>query len=132
MDIFDEIDKLLSERSTTAELKKRVLLLKEQFAALGAQVSIYRNQTKALMEEIANLKMENKNIKFENSKLCEKMEKFHNSNHRVYTCEHCGSTKMKMIGKPHNRIFEDLGVKDAIFICEECGKESAFIISLPG
>ena len=45
-----------------------------------------------------------------------------------YVCDHCGSIKLKRTGSRPNATFENLGVKDAIFICEDCGKESSFII----
>lgn len=149
MNIFDGIDKLIKGNKSAAILKEPVLLLKEEFAALYAQLSICKNQTTALMEEISNLKKENENIKFENCKLREKIETFHtvkfenrnlrekiesyhHSNLHEHACEHCGSTKLRSIRSRHGRIFEDLGVRNALFTCDECGNESSFMVALPG
>ncbi len=148
MNIFDGIDKLVNGNESAAILKEPILLLKEQFASLFAQLSICKNQTTALMEEISNLKMENENIKFENRKLREKIESFHNikfENHKLrekiegfhdsnphkHACEHCRSTKLKLIRSRHSHIFEDLGVRNVFFTCDECGNESSFMIALP-
>jgi len=43
-------------------------------------------------------------------------------------CDHCGSSRLKRIGNRPNPTFKDLGVKDAVYQCADCSKESVFII----
>ncbi|AKH38161.1 MULTISPECIES: hypothetical protein [Nitrosomonas] len=43
-------------------------------------------------------------------------------------CDHCGSSNLRRTGSRPNPTFKSLGVKDAVFLCDDCGKESAFII----
>lgn len=43
-----------------------------------------------------------------------------------YVCDHCGSSMLKRIGNRPDPTFGSLGVKQAVFLCESCSKESAF------
>lgn len=37
-------------------------------------------------------------------------------------CEHCGSTNLRRTGtRPSPGIFAKVGLKEAIFVCEDCG-----------
>jgi DNA-binding MarR family transcriptional regulator len=48
------------------------------------------------------------------------------SNPQGYHCDHCGSIRLRRAGNRPNPTFGELGIKDALFSCLECGKESAF------
>lgn len=43
-----------------------------------------------------------------------------------YVCDHCGSSDLKRTGSRPDPTFGALGVKQAVFLCESCGKESTF------
>lgn len=43
-----------------------------------------------------------------------------------YVCDHCGSSDLKRTGSRPDPTFGALGVKESVFLCESCGKESAF------
>lgn len=43
-----------------------------------------------------------------------------------YVCDHCGSSNLRRTGNRPDPTFGNLGVKQAVFVCEDCGKESAF------
>jgi hypothetical protein len=43
-----------------------------------------------------------------------------------YFCDYCGSANLKRTGSRPDPIFEDLGIKQHLFLCGDCGKESAF------
>ncbi|MFH0995769.1 MAG: hypothetical protein V1844_09775 [Pseudomonadota bacterium] len=43
-----------------------------------------------------------------------------------YVCDHCGSPSLKRTGSRPDPTFGVVGVKQLIFLCEECRKESAF------
>jgi hypothetical protein len=45
-------------------------------------------------------------------------------------CDHCGSSNLSRTGIRPNPAFKSLGIKNAIFLCNDCGKESAFILDL--
>ena len=42
------------------------------------------------------------------------------------TCDHCGSYRLRRTGNRPDPTFGDLGVKQAVYACEACGKESAY------
>jgi len=50
----------------------------------------------------------------------------HNTNPHGYVCDHCGSQRLKRTGSKPDPTFGPLGIKQAIFNCEECGKDSGF------
>jgi len=43
-----------------------------------------------------------------------------------YVCDHCGSPELKRTGSRPDPTFGPLGVKQAVFVCNSCGKESFF------
>lgn len=43
-----------------------------------------------------------------------------------YFCDHCGSPSIKRIGSRLDPLLGPVGVRQTIFSCENCGKESAF------
>jgi len=48
------------------------------------------------------------------------------SNPDGYHCDHCGSQQLKRIGNRADPMFAEVGIKQAVFSCLSCGKESAF------
>lgn len=51
----------------------------------------------------------------------------HRDNPRGYGCDHCGSQNLKRTGNRVDPVFGRLGGKQALFTCNACGKESAFM-----
>jgi ribosomal protein L37AE/L43A len=43
-----------------------------------------------------------------------------------YFCDHCGSGNLKRSGNQPHPTFGHMGVKQAVFTCNECGRKSAF------
>jgi regulator of replication initiation timing len=117
MGFLDSIEKLINEHGSATILRERIALAKDQYAALE--------------KKVMDLQLENERLKSDNSKLQEQMRNLekkipHNSNPRGYVCDHCGSPNLKRIGNRSDPMFGDLGIKQAIFSCTACGKESAF------
>jgi hypothetical protein len=46
-------------------------------------------------------------------------------------CEHCGSINLKRSGTKPNPQFGKLGVKDALYSCRDCMKETSITIPIP-
>ncbi|WP_396957040.1 hypothetical protein [Nitrosomonas sp.] len=57
-----------------------------------------------------------------------KLEQRLASNPAGHVCDHCGSANLIRIGNRPNRIFSNRAVKDAIFKCGDCNRESSFRI----
>ncbi len=50
----------------------------------------------------------------------------HVSNPRGHCCDHCGSLQLRRTGARPDRVFGDVGVKEDVYSCLSCGKESAY------
>jgi uncharacterized small protein (DUF1192 family)/DNA-directed RNA polymerase subunit RPC12/RpoP len=48
------------------------------------------------------------------------------NNPKGHHCDHCGSTQLRRTGSRPDPTFHDLGIKQALYSCLSCGKESAF------
>lgn len=124
MGFLDSIEKLINEHGSATILKERISLLNDQYAFTEKQVAM-------LKEQVTSLQRENESLKFDKRQLQEQVAGFatklaHNSNPHGYVCDHCGSPKLKRIGSRPDPIFSAVGIKQAIFSCEACGKESGF------
>jgi len=124
MGFLDSIEKLINEHGSATILRERITLLNEQYAAVEKQIV-------ALKQEVANLQRENESLKLDKRQLQEQVVRLttklsHNTNPHGYVCDHCGSPQLKRTGSRPDPIFFEVGIKQAIFSCEACGKESGF------
>jgi len=125
--ILDGIEKLINEHGSSVILKERIALAREQYAALERKVI-------ELERKVSELKAENEGLRIdiiqvnEEKRVCQDhLEFFHNTNPNGYVCDHCGSPSLKRTGNRLHQDFGVLGTKEALFTCESCGKESAFL-----
>ena len=124
MGLLDGLEKLINEHGSAAILKERIALFNEQHARVQQLVI-------TLQEQISILNRENERLKLDNSQLQKQIEDYentlaHKSNPRGYVCDHCGSPLLKRIGSRPDPMFFQVGIKQAIFSCNSCGKESFF------
>ena len=133
MGIFDGLEKLINEHGSATILKERLSLAKEQYAALESENAILKQKIKELQSEIKILKTENQTLKLNYQQATQKIgllenqiSTIHNNNPEGYVCDHCASSSLTRIGSRPDPTFGDLGIKQKMFSCDECGKESAF------
>ncbi|MEW9572681.1 hypothetical protein ABQJ54_13055 [Rhodanobacter sp. Si-c] len=113
MDLFGGIEKLITEHGSAAILRERIGLAAQQYAILE--------------KENASLKVRITTLEAENSRLQEQARSVSSSsNPSGYVCDHCGSPDLKRTGSRADPTFGDLGIKQALFSCNSCGKQSAF------
>jgi len=113
MDIFGGIEKLITEHGSAAILRERIGLAAQQYAILE--------------KENASLKLRIANLEAKNTKLQGQARSLSSSsNPSGYVCDHCGSSDLKRTGNRPDPTFGDMGVKQALFSCNSCGKQSAF------
>lgn len=117
MGIFQDIERLITEHGSAAILRERLALAAEQYATLEKKVV-------ELQAENARLQSENSGLHAQVSDL--KSIRTQSGNASGYVCDHCGSSNLKRTGSLPDPTFGLLGVKEAVFSCEACGKESAF------
>ncbi len=122
MGFLDSIEKLINENGSAAILKERIAMLNDQHAFIEKQAI-------TLKEQVANLNTENEGLKFDKQQLQQQikaLELFHHTNPHNYICDHCGSSNLKRTGSRPDPTFGDAGIKQALFNCLSCGKQSAF------
>ena len=135
MNIFTDIEKLINEHGSSTILQERILLLKEKHAlfvseniAHKTKIAELGTQVRQLKNEITKLQEINEKLKFDISQLTDKIDSFQISGAKDPVCDHCGSSRLKRTGNKPNKRFGRLGVKDTLFQCEDCGKETAIMI----
>ncbi len=133
MGLLDGLEKLINEHGSAAILKERIALANDKYSLLENKNEILEEKNSILEKKIKSLEMENKTFqlnlqqaKQKIRQLEEQISKVHNSNPDGYVCDHCGSPSLTRIGSRPDPTFGDLGVKQKLFTCDVCGKESAF------
>lgn len=103
-------------------------VLRERLVDSESKIAVLEQEIVELKAEKAELCLQLEEAKNEIQIAKENKDAFHNLNPNSDVCEHCGSPRLKRTGSRPNDTFSALGVKDAVFTCQDCGKESAFII----
>ena len=126
--LFENIEKLITEHGSAAILRERLELANEQYAVLERRCQQLDEQVAMLEEENQRLQSDieqaRQQIRHLDKVLHEKST--HNQNPHGYVCDHCGSTNLNRTGSRPDPIFGDLGTKQEVFTCADCGKESSF------
>jgi hypothetical protein len=126
MGLFETIEKLITEHGSAAILREHLALLRTEFGLL-------ETKNKNLVAETAEHKTENGLLRTKVQQLEQKNRELEHKldgarrPHSDAVCDHCGSPSLTRTGSRLNATFADLGVKDALFRCDECGKETAVI-----
>ncbi|UJP04418.1 MAG: hypothetical protein LZF61_05905 [Nitrosomonas sp.] len=135
MNIFTEIERLITEHGSAAILKERIAFLRDQFDVLKSQKNVLEEEITILKAKVVSLEKEiqvlnegSTNLEINNSNLDSQIDDLHIGNPEKHSCDHCGSSKIKSTGSRINTKYGWMGVKDAIFTCEECSKESTFML----
>ena len=122
MRFLDSIEKLINEHGSATILKERISLLNDQH-------SLIVNQAATLKQQITHLQSENQRLTLDKEQLQQQVETLqlsHSTNPHNHVCDHCGSNSLNRTGNRPDPTFADLGVKEALFNCLSCGKQSAF------
>lgn len=131
---IEEIERFINEHGSTSILRDRIELAKDRYSFLEDQVT-------AMKARISDLQLENEALRSENESLKSQVEKnnqviqkhqdqarsLQNSNPRGLSCDHCGSTNLKRTGNRPHKSLGKVGVKEELYTCNDCGKESAFM-----
>lgn len=119
MGLLEGMEKLITEHGSAAILRERIALAREQYAALESRVV-------SLQKDNEQLNSANASLHARLRALERQLSDAHSVDASGHACDHCGSIKLKRTGNRPDPTFGDLGVKQAVFSCMDCGKESAF------
>ena len=101
-------------------------LLEEKNAMLARQVAERDQKIKILETENQTLHLNFQKAEQKIRQLEKQISIIHNSNPDGYVCDHCASPSLTRKGSRPDPTFGDLGIKQKIFSCDACGKESTF------
>ena len=117
--MLELLEKLINEHGSSVILKERLVALKEQHEALQAS----RDE---LSNENTRLKNKLEQAIAEAGRLESQLQELKTGAFGTYVCDHCGSPDLKRTGSREDPTFGVLGIKQKVFSCNSCGKESAF------
>jgi FtsZ-binding cell division protein ZapB len=121
MGVFDLFEKLINEHGSAAILREHLGLLKAEQAALERKCADLDAKSKALESE-------NEQLRADKLAIQDQMRILQSGTHTGYVCDHCGSALLKRTGNRPDPTFGQLGVKQGLFTCLVCAKESAFTL----
>jgi hypothetical protein len=104
------------------EQKKQMLAFDKEFEELEAQVTVLQADNLKLRAQINPLKQEIERLQAQVKKSGSSVH----DNPSEYACDHCGSTQLKRTGNRPDPMFGEVGIKQPVYVCLSCGKESAF------
>ena len=119
MGLLDGIERLITEHGSAAILRERISLARDQYAALESDAAELRKDNDRLKSANADLQARVRDLE-------RQLSEMRSGSNSGYTCDHCGSRKLRRTGNRPDPTFGDLGVKQAVFSCLDCDKESAF------
>lgn len=117
--MLDLIENLINEHGSSVILKERLEALKEQYEALQASREELSNENARLKNDLAEA---NARV----AKLGSQLQELKTGDFGTYVCDHCGSPDLTRTGSREDPTFGVLGIKQKVFSCNICGKESAF------
>lgn len=127
MGFLDSIEKMFTEHGSAAILKERIALLNDQHAVLERMATELASENEKLKSENEKLKLPNIELQQQKRTLEQNLSQAaSNSTNPRFFCDHCGSNNLKRIGNKADPTFGKLGLKQALFSCNDCGKQSAF------
>lgn len=112
-------EKLINEHGSSAILKERLTILKDQYADIEKAKAELQAKNGVLQSELDKERARADRLQAELSAL-------KSGTFAKYVCDHCGSPELKRTGNRPDPTFGDLGIKQAVFQCSVCNKESAF------
>lgn len=133
MGLLDGIEKLITEHGSAAILRQRIALAREQFGALQRQCAALEQQLADLGHQHAVLAAAHRALQAvhqqtqaQTGHLQQQLATVHSGNPSGYVCDHCGSPALQRTGNRPDPAFGVLGVKQQVFTCTACHRESAF------
>ena len=117
--MLELLEKLINEHGSSVILKERLEALKEQYETLQASREELTNENTRLKNDLARA---NEQV----AKLESQLQELKTGAFGTYVCDHCGSPDLTRTGSGQDPTFGVLGIKQKVFSCNSCGKESAF------
>jgi len=119
--LFGQLERLITEHGSAAILREHLGLIKAKLAEQEAQhrdLQAKHDQAQAdLLKAQARAR-----------ELQQQLDTLQRGQNTGLCCDHCGSPRIARSGSRPHAIFGDLGSKEALFRCADCGGETAVLI----
>ena len=116
MGLFEAFEKLINEHGSAAILREHLSLVKSQYAAL-------ESECKNLQAQYDQARLNNAQLSENIGVLKRELQKYEAAGARI-SCDHCGSHRLKRAGNRPDPMFGEVGIKQAIFTCLDCGEKT--------
>lgn len=123
MNPFDLLEKLINEHGSATVLREQLGLAKAEYAALERKHADLKAEQAALQAELEEVK-----LALQDSQARARLGDVDIGTHR---CDHCNGGNLTRTGARPHRTFGAVGVKEGIFKCADCGRDT-FIELKPG
>lgn len=128
MSLFDQLlaplERLINEHGSAALMKERLDLIKAQLAEAEARHA-------KLEAEHVKCQAALKNAEHRAGILERELRQLKSGQHSGFCCDACGSPNVKRTGSRPDPTFGQLGIKEGLFTCADCGAVSAFTMDPP-
>ena len=114
--MFEAFEKLINEHGSAAILREHLALVKFQYAAM-------ENKCKDLQTQCDQARQDNAQLSENLGVLKRELQKYEAAGARI-SCDHCGSHRLKRAGNRPDPMFGEVGIKQAIFSCLDCGEKT--------
>ena len=119
--LLNPLERLITEHGSAAILREHIALIKTQLAQYEAGQIELLAKNERLEAELRNA--EDRARKAESA-----LKKLQAGQHSGICCDSCGSTNVRRTGSRPDPMFHDVGIKQGLFTCGECGHVSAYTI----
>ena len=117
------LEKLINERGSAAILREHIGLLKAEQTALEARCRDAEAKVRQLELSVAEYKSRADQAQ-------QALEALQSGSISVQVCAHCASISLRRTGTRPHPTFGEVGLKEAIFRCNVCERDSFFEIPL--
>ena len=119
MGLFEAFERLLNEHGSATIIREHLGFIKAKHADLERMHA-------DLEAENVKLRAQNTELQKQARILENQISALNSGNTSGYCCDHCGCPRLTRTGNRPDPTFGRLGVKEALFLCDACGKTSAF------
>lgn len=116
-ELFDPLERLITEHGSAAVLREHLALIKAQLAAAESQYANLQAENREIRAQLHDAENRASNAERE-------LQQLKNSNPDGVFCDACGGRNVIRVGSRDDRLFGVLGEKRVSYRCTDCGAET--------
>lgn len=119
--LFGPLERLITEHGSAAILREHLGLIKAKLTEEEAKNRDLQSKYGQVCADLLNAQADARELQ-------QQLDALKSGQHTGLCCDHCGSLRIQRIGSRPHAVFGDLGDKEALFRCADCGGETAVLI----